>query len=395
MTAHPHPPREAPTVFELRKVRAAFVALLVLCLVYVSPASATGPAPGFYVASTGHALADPFLSFWIDHDGADTLGLPVSDVVERNGRSAQYFQYGVLVLKRNGETTRLPAGADLLDALQGDPSMVNGRREPSSRATQGLPTGDTVRQTRGGDSQSIPAIDETLLPYWQQWGGAELLGHPVSPAYRHGTVRTQWFEFGRIDLGSSGAALAEVGLELARQLNVPTGPAGRGHLPLFDPARFVSFTGDGSIPNASGPFDPVRLEIPKIQVDAQIEITTVQDGTMTNPQDPWKAGWYSSFSRPGEWTNTVIAGHRDWWGYGPVVFWNLGQLQPGDKIYLMAADGTGATYVVNSNTLVPRTVDPQTIITDIGYEALTLITCGGTWTGTEYTDRIIVRAYRI
>jgi sortase (surface protein transpeptidase) len=61
----------------------------------------------------------------------------------------------------------------------------------------------------------------------------------------------------------------------------------------------------------------------------------------------------------------------------------------------MAADGTGATYVVNSNTLVPRTVDPQTIITDIGYEALTLITCGGTWTGTEYTDRIIVQAYRI
>ena len=62
------------------------------------------------------------------------------------------------------------------------------------------------------------------------------------------------------------------------------------------------------------PFDPVRLQIPKIKVDAAIEITTVQDGVMTNPVDPWKAGWYQSFSRPGEWTNTVIAGHRDWWG---------------------------------------------------------------------------------
>ena len=57
--------------------------------------------------------------------------------------------------------------------------------------------------------------------------------------------------------------------------------------------------------------------------------------------------------------------------------------------------GAGATYVVGAVDVVPRTVDPQTIINDVGYEALTLITCGGSWTGTEYTDRIIIRAYRI
>lgn len=360
-----------------------------------SPAAASAPGAGFYVASTGHALADPFLRYWVDNDGATTLGLPVSDVVQRDGRAAQYFQYGVLVLKSNGATTRLRAGADLLGELQGDPALVDGRREPSSRATQALPPSGAILQTNTTGAHPSPAIDEALLPFWQQWGGAHLLGDPISPAYRHGAVRTQWFEFGRIDLTTDGAVLAEIGLELARHADVPTGPTDRGHLPLFDPSRFVAFSGDGTIPNAAGPFDPVRLEIPKIQVDAQIEITTVQDGTMTNPQDPWKAGWYSAFSRPGEWTNTVIAGHRDWWGYGPVVFWNLGQLQPGDKIYLVGADGSGATYIVNSNTLVPRTVDPQTIINDIGYEALTLITCGGAWTGTEYTDRIIIRAYRI
>jgi sortase (surface protein transpeptidase) len=45
--------------------------------------------------------------------------------------------------------------------------------------------------------------------------------------------------------------------------------------------------------------------------------------------------------------------------------------------------------------VVPRTIDPQLVINDVGYEALTLITCGGVWNGTEYADRIIVRAYRI
>ncbi|HET9658959.1 MAG TPA: class F sortase [Thermomicrobiales bacterium] len=395
MTELPHPPREAQTVFELRILRAALAVVMVLGVLGMAPAAATGPSAGFYVASTGHALSDPFLRYWVDHDGATSLGLPVSNVVQRNGRTTQYFQYGVLVLKSNGSTTRLRAGVDLLDELRGDPALVNGRREPSSRAIQGLSPSDIVLQTNVSGAGSFPAIDESLLPYWQQWGGPDLLGSPVSPAYRHGAIRTQWFEYGRIDLGPDGAALAEIGLELARHSDVPTGPEDRGQLPLFDPSRFVAFSGDGTIPNANEPFDPVRIEIPTIRVDASIEITTVQDGTMTNPGDPWKAGWYASFSRPGEWTNTVIAGHRDWWGYGPVVFWNLGLLQPGDRIYLVGADGAGATYVVNSNTLVPRTVDPQSIINDIGYEALTLITCGGAWTGSEYTDRIIIRAYRI
>ena len=395
MTGHPHPPREAPLDSDHRILRAAIAALLVLCVFGSSPAAASGSSAGFYVASTGHALADPFLSYWVDNGGAISLGLPISDVDELDGRTAQYFQYGVLVLKANEAPTRLRAGIDLLEDLSGDPALVDGRRLPAPRTSQALPASNTVEQTVASGTTHAIEVDRSMRPFWNQWGGAAILGEPISPAYKHDRVRTQWFEFGRIDLGPNGAVLAEIGRELAQRAGISLQPAEQGHLPLFDASRFVTFAGDGTVPNASGPFDPVRLEIPKIQIDAPIEVTTVENGVMTNPADPWNAGWYSSFSRPGDWTNTVIAGHRDWWGYGPVVFWNLGELQPGDKIYLLAADGTGATYIVDSTTLVPRTVDPQTVINDIGYEALTLITCGGTWTGTEYTGRIIVRAYRI
>jgi LPXTG-site transpeptidase (sortase) family protein len=331
----------------------------------------------------------------VENDGERMLGMPVTDVVELDGLAAQYFQYGVLVHSSNSEISRLASGDVLLDALRGDPALVDGRRAPSARTVQGIPADELVRQTNQTGTPARFAIDPELLPYWQQWGGAAMLGNPISAAYRNGTMRSQWFEFGRIDLGPDGASLADVGLELALRSDVPTGPADRGSLPLFDPSRFVQFTGDGTTPNANVPFDPVRLIIPRIKVDAAIEITSVQDGIMTNPVDPWKAGWYQSFSRPGEWTNTVIAGHRDWWGYGPVVFWDLGWLQPGDKVYLTGADGSGATYVVGEVEVVPRSVDPQTIINDVGYEALTLITCGGVWNGTEYTQRIIIRAYRI
>ena len=395
MTEHPHPPREAPFALDPLAFRVVLAALLLLGSIGAFPTTTSAAPAGFYVEATGQVLADPFLDYWIDHDGAQTLGLPVSDVVPRNGRSAQYFQFGVLVLKQNGSISRLRAGVDLLGELQGDRPLIDGRRSPSPRTAQGLADIEVVNQTRVSDMVALPPVAPPILPYWQQRGGTGVLGEPITPAYRIGAVRTQWFEFGRIDLEATGPTLAQVGLELALRGGVATDRENRGDLPLFDRSRFTTFAGDDTIPNATQPFDPVRLEIPAIRVDASIEVTAVQNGVMTNPVDPWNAGWYEEFARPGDWTNTVIAGHRDWWGYGPVVFWNLGLLQPGDKIYLQAADGSGATYVVESNFLVPRTVDPQTIIEDIGYEALTLITCGGSWTGSEYTDRIIIQARRI
>ncbi len=395
MDAQPHSPHEAPLSNTNRLARLALIALLVVTGLGLDHAAATSPPARFYVESTGHILASPFLDFWLDSDGERILGWPVTDMAERDGQSIQYFQYGALIHHSNETITRLKSGTGLLELLQGDPDVVDGRRSPAPRTVQGVRVADRDQQTYQTGYHSSMSVAAEFLPYWNQWGGKEFLGQPISAAYRHGNLRTQWFEFGRIDLGPSGATLAEVGLELARQLGIPTGRADRGNLPIFDSSRFVTFTGDGTIPNAEQPFDPVRLQIPRIKVDAQIEITTVQDGVMTNPVDPWKAGWFQSFSRPGEWTNTVISGHRDWWGYGPVVFWDLGWLQPGDKIYLSGADGTGATYVVGEVEVVPRTVDPQTIINDVGYEALTLITCGGAWDGTEYTERIIVHAYRI
>ncbi len=395
MDAHPHSPYEAPHPIFNPLARLALIALLVIAGLGFDRAPASSTPASFYVESTGHILADPFLRHWVEHDGERMLGMPVTDVVELDGRSAQYFQYGVLVHLSSVGISRLATGSVLLDEMSGEPALVDGRRAPSARTVQGIPANELVHQSNLAGPEPNLTIDPELLPYWQQWGGMALLGNPISAAYLDRHLRTQWFEFGRIDLGPDGATLAEIGLELALRVDVPTDPADRGNLPLFDPSRFVAFSGDGSIPNAEAPFDPVRLQIPRIKVDAAIEVTGVQNGVMTNPTDPWKAGWYQSFSRPGEWTNTVIAGHRDWWGYGPVVFWDLGWLQPGDKIYLTGADGSGATYVVGAVEVVPRSVDPQSIISDVGYEALTLITCGGVWTGTEYTERIIIRAYRI
>jgi LPXTG-site transpeptidase (sortase) family protein len=90
-----------------------------------------------------------------------------------------------------------------------------------------------------------------------------------------------------------------------------------------------------------------------------------------------------------------MAGHKDWWNVGPVVFWNLDKLAPGDKIYLIGKNGKGFTYVVTRAWQIDADTDAGVVVNDTGAETLTLITCGGDFDGSEYLLRQIVRAERM
>ena len=135
--------------------------------------------------------------------------------------------------------------------------------------------------------------------------------------------------------------------------------------------------------------------IPTINVDAAIEVVDVVDGEMGTPVDVWAVGWYPIISSPGNFTNTVMAGHKDWWNAGPVVFWDLYLLVPGDKIYLAGDDGSGFTYVVTESFEIDANTNATVVVSDAGAEMLTLITCGGPFDGVEYLQRWIVRGERI
>jgi hypothetical protein len=171
--------------------------------------------------------------------------------------------------------------------------------------------------------------------------------------------------------------------------------AGRVHsveVQLGDGTR--AFHGDGTIPEASVPFTPVRIVIPAIGVDATIEPTPIVDRVMGIPSDPWNVGWYPSLATPGDGGNVVMAGHVDWWGVGPVVFANLASLWPGATIYVVGSDGTGASYVVTSVYAVPYNTRAAEVTGSLGVEGLTLITCTGTFNGSHYDSRLVVRAER-
>ncbi|HQY31673.1 MAG TPA: class F sortase, partial [Thermomicrobiales bacterium] len=197
-------------------------------------------------------------------------------------------------------------------------------------------------------------------------------------------------------LQSSGGevTLAPIGLELAIRSHRTTERVTGGYRPVYL-ERFTGTNGDGTLGEAPSVFAPVAIQIPSIGVDAVVENVPIVDGVMQTPQDVWAVGWYNDLAAPGQFTNVVMAGHRDWWGVGPVIFYNLDAVQVGDMVYLWDADNLGATYQVSDVEIVDADVNAGDVVSDQQGDTLTLITCGGNFDGEHYLSRVIIRANRI
>lgn len=144
---------------------------------------------------------------------------------------------------------------------------------------------------------------------------------------------------------------------------------------------------------------PYRMVIEKIGVDAPIiELGMDSQGIPEVPKNPDDVAWYNFSANPGEGSNAVFAGHVTW--YGPAVFYNLGQLEVGDTVRLVAEDGREYTYrVFDVFSVDPSDPNAVQVMAPTPKDIITLITCGGTWIpdpsarfGGYYTDRLIVQA---
>src|SRR3990172_427246 len=142
-----------------------------------------------------------------------------------------------------------------------------------------------------------------------------------------------------------------------------------------------------------------RLAIPRFEVDAPVVVRGVDaNGIMETPDGPEDVAWYDFTAKPGFGSNAVFSGHVDYINYGPAVFWNLKDLNPGDGIEVRLEDGTVYRYSVEQREQVyADEADVGKIVGPTPTEIITLITCGGTFdtsTG-QYDQRVIVRAQRI
>ncbi|MEI7555290.1 class F sortase [Candidatus Chlorohelix sp.] len=139
-----------------------------------------------------------------------------------------------------------------------------------------------------------------------------------------------------------------------------------------------------------------RLIIPKLGIDTPIEyVGVLPNGNMDVPANPNNVGWYKYGARPGEAGNAVIAGHRDWYNLGKVVFYNLGSLAPGDLIYVQSSLDKRQTFVVTGVSSVPAYGGAsESVFGASATPNLNLITCIGDFdpASRSYNNRLIVNS---
>lgn len=145
--------------------------------------------------------------------------------------------------------------------------------------------------------------------------------------------------------------------------------------------------------------DIARLVIPAIGVDAPIVVLgLLPDRTMPAPDNPFDVAWYTFSAKPGQIGNVVMSGHLDYINHGAAVFWDLNDLRPGDEIQLMMEDDTLVKYVVETVAEYDEATAPiQDIVGPTANEAITLITCSGSFdpTNLHYNRRLVVRGARV
>ena len=176
------------------------------------------------------------------------------------------------------------------------------------------------------------------------------------------------------------------------------GPSPSGH--VTQPASASPQPTATPTPTPSSPGVPIaRIVIPAIGVNAPVVVKSLDpSGVMQAPDTPSDVAWYDFTQLPGGGGNIVLAGHVDFAGVGPAVFWDLWRLGEGDTVQLHLVDGSIALYrVISSQTVEEATAPVDQIVGPTSGEVVTLITCAGNYnpaTG-RYDQRLIVRAERV
>jgi sortase (surface protein transpeptidase) len=175
-----------------------------------------------------------------------------------------------------------------------------------------------------------------------------------------------------------------------------------GEIPIYDDG--LSTATATPLPTPPPNNSPLaRMIIEKIGVDAPVVVLGLDENQVPEvPSGPDEVAWYDWSSKPGWGSNAVFSGHVDWTIYGqPVVgvFYYLHDVGLDDEIKIVLDDGTEYRYVVTGNQAIEDN-DPKAlaVMGATPNDAITLITCGGTWVrdwtnplGGYYTMRQVVR----
>ena len=191
-----------------------------------------------------------------------------------------------------------------------------------------------------------------------------------------------WLNLAAIAMIVTGTVIAFVAHDTLRWAPPPTPPGWAAASRPPDNNAAVPHSGTHQVLDSqASQSSPVALDIPAINVHAKIiSLGLNRNGTLTVPplSHPGVTSWYDKGPVPGQPGAAAILGHVDAAGVGPAVFYNLGKLRPGAKIYVRLRDRRTIVFETYSVALYGKTRFPTAKV--FGYTnwpTLRLITCGG------------------
>jgi hypothetical protein len=199
-----------------------------------------------------------------------------------------------------------------------------------------------------------------------------------------------------------GAGLIVIGVNVGQPRwappPVPSAAAGRPPAASLDGGAPTGH-GDGRGGPAPLPRSvPVSLTIPAIGVNAQvIPLGLDASGGVAIPplSTPFLTSWYDRGPAPGQDGPAVLLGHVDAAAVGPAVFYKIGDLVPGDLVYVTRRDQRTAVFRVTAVALYQQQDFPtKQVYGSTPNPTLRLITCGGDYDAQTHTylDRTIAFA---
>ncbi|MDN5892454.1 MAG: sortase [Nocardioides sp.] len=201
---------------------------------------------------------------------------------------------------------------------------------------------------------------------------------------------------GRQGVLALAAAVGLVLIVLGILSQRPDPPAAGPDQGSLDPSATTSTTDSGApAPSAEaddspaeaddppplGPSRPLSVSVPAIEVASDLlQLGTTDDGTLAVPQpgpDLDKAAWLEDSPTPGQPGPSVIEGHVSTAENGPSIFFDLAELEIGDKIDVRREDGTRVEFTVYATREFDKDSFPTKLVYggDLGTPTLRLVTC--------------------
>ena len=207
------------------------IGVIALIMVFPAAISAAPQTPDHvYFPQTGHNLSYGFLDYWLQYGGLPVFGYPITDEMQENGLTVQYFERAVFEYHPDN-----PPGWQV--ELRRLGAIETGSQQQTA----------PFQPVDGADDPNCTFYPQTghrlcfgFRSFWEQNGGLPVFGYPISEEFQENGYTVQYFERGRFEYHPNNppgwqVELGLLGDQLAQQNRVDISPIPKSSgVPSFD-----------------------------------------------------------------------------------------------------------------------------------------------------------------